>query len=89
MLPDGHALVGSEVLGEASRRRVYLADSFKGIPPVPPDGRKYTRQDQKGKLIGILNDNDVRWVQRDARRLDGLRRGRGRRREAVASRLAQ
>ena len=51
-----------EVLGETSRR-MYLADSFRGIPPTPKDGKRYTAQDVKAQHIGILNNNSALWVQ--------------------------
>ena len=54
-----------ELLGEAHKRRVYLCDSFKGIPPAPKD-REYDFYDKTAIEIKILNDNNVETVKRDA-----------------------
>ena len=55
---------------QQTSRRVYLADSFQGIPPPPNDGKQYTAQDRKAHSakFKILNNNSVEWVQRDAAR---------------------
>jgi O-methyltransferase len=54
-----------ELLGEDSTRRVYLADSFQGIPPAPTD-REYHWEDQNANTITILNENSPKRVISDA-----------------------
>jgi hypothetical protein len=54
-----------ELLGESSKKRVYLADSFQGIPPAPKD-REYHWEDTNANTLSILNDNSPKRVVEDA-----------------------
>lgn len=53
------------LMGEASSRKVYFADSFKGIPPPPKDG-KFSSQDSEAYKQNILNENSVGKVKEKA-----------------------
>jgi O-methyltransferase len=44
-----------ELLGEDTIRRVYLADSFQGIPPAPTD-REYHREDRYANTLTVFKD---------------------------------
>lgn len=52
-----------EILGESKQRKVYFADSFKGIPPVSATDSKSTAGDKDAHSLEILNNNSVERVQ--------------------------
>ena len=53
---------------QGADRLVYLADSFRGIPPPPKDGRRYEPRDTAGHQLTLLNDNSVDSVKAAATR---------------------
>jgi len=54
-----------ELLGEATQRKVYFCDSFKGIPKV--EGNAVSEQDEVAWTFTILNNNSVENVKEKSR----------------------